>query len=134
MFGVQPSIKDAGGVGCLCRAYGCRQAGAIAEEHTTDERPLRTIRMFPDNADTVLWISMPIDYEDTGLSGALSPSRACVSRDSFLPKSARSSSSRSLHLRRTRKLCECGLSIPPVTRRRNQPSHGCSTRRRNDDA
>ncbi|SMX90625.1 hypothetical protein BI49514_02323 [Brevibacterium iodinum ATCC 49514] len=37
----------------------------------TDERPPRTIRMFPDYAGTVLWISMPIEYEDTGLSGGL---------------------------------------------------------------
>lgn len=37
----------------------------------TGERPPRTIRMFPDYAGTVLWISMPIDCEDTGLSGGL---------------------------------------------------------------
>ena len=37
----------------------------------TDERPPRTIRMFPDYTGTVLWISMPIEYEDTGLSGGL---------------------------------------------------------------
>ncbi|MGZ1492050.1 hypothetical protein [Brevibacterium sediminis] len=43
----------------------------MTEEQMTDERPPRTIRMFPDYAGTVLWISMPIDYEDAGLSGAL---------------------------------------------------------------
>ncbi|MGO2376636.1 hypothetical protein [Brevibacterium aurantiacum] len=35
----------------------------------TDENcPMTTVRMFPDYADTVLWIVFPIDYEDTDLS------------------------------------------------------------------
>lgn len=37
----------------------------------TDERPPRTIRMFPDYAGTLLWINMPIDCEDIRLSGGL---------------------------------------------------------------
>ena len=40
----------------------------MTDVHSAEDASLRTIRMFPDYADTVLWISMPIDYEDTGLS------------------------------------------------------------------
>ncbi|WP_426936345.1 hypothetical protein ACQE2J_11265 [Brevibacterium sp. LE-L] len=40
-------------------------------ELTTPDSPQRTIRMFPDYTDTVLWINIPIDYEDTELSGQL---------------------------------------------------------------
>ncbi|WP_231440721.1 hypothetical protein [Brevibacterium zhoupengii] len=36
----------------------------MAEENYTTT----TVRMFPDYADTVLWLVFPIDYEDTGLS------------------------------------------------------------------
>lgn len=30
-----------------------------------------TVRMFPDYADTVLWLVFPVDYEDSGLSPEL---------------------------------------------------------------
>lgn len=43
----------------------------MTDVHRPEDASPRTIRMFPDYADTVLWISMPIDYEDTGLSGVL---------------------------------------------------------------
>ncbi|WP_240372216.1 hypothetical protein [Brevibacterium zhoupengii] len=41
----------------------------MAEENCTTT----TVRMFPDYADTVLWLVFPIDYEDTGLSPDLIP-------------------------------------------------------------
>ena len=43
----------------------------MTENRTTDDGGQRTIRLFPDYADTVLWIREPIDYEDTGLSDEL---------------------------------------------------------------
>ena len=43
----------------------------MTEELTTDEGRLRTIRLFPDYADTVLWVREPIDYQDTELSRRL---------------------------------------------------------------
>ena len=43
----------------------------MTENCTTDDGGQRTIRLFPDYADTVLWIREPIDYEDTGLSDEL---------------------------------------------------------------
>ncbi|PCC41507.1 hypothetical protein CIK65_17340 [Brevibacterium aurantiacum] len=38
--------------------------GGMTDENCTTT----TVRMFPDYADTVLWIVFPIDYEDTDLS------------------------------------------------------------------
>ena len=43
----------------------------MTDDHIAEEASPRTIRMFPDYADTVLWVREPIAYEDTGLSDAL---------------------------------------------------------------
>lgn len=41
--------------------------GAMMQENS----PLTAVRMFPDYADTVLWLDGPVDYEDSGLSSDL---------------------------------------------------------------
>lgn len=56
---------------CAVVAIDVRVAGPMTVELTTPDSPQRTIRMFPDYTDTVLWINIPIDYEDTELSGQL---------------------------------------------------------------
>ena len=43
----------------------------MTEAPMAEGRPLRTIRIFPDYAHTVVWISQPIHYEETGLSAEL---------------------------------------------------------------
>ncbi|WP_152346523.1 hypothetical protein [Brevibacterium sp. CFH 10365] len=43
----------------------------MTDDHIAEDASPRTIRMFPDYADTVLWVREPIDYEDTGLSDGL---------------------------------------------------------------
>lgn len=43
----------------------------MTDGHTDEGRPLRTIRIFPDYANTVVWISEPIHYEEARLSAGL---------------------------------------------------------------
>ena len=43
----------------------------MTDDHSAEDAAPRTIRMFPDYADTVLWVREPIDCEDTGLSDGL---------------------------------------------------------------